>query len=501
MRTDFSFCHAQKISYQNAYPVFQKLYKGTPSFLLESGNYDQTYGRLSLIGLEPSLEITGTGEKVKINLLKTRSGNLFQTLLKKYYGNVISENDSQFEIQIAKKPFYEEEEKRFYRKNSAQIIREILNLNKTNEKTFCGLYGAFGYEFILQFEEIESRYEKSSPNFHLFVYDTFIFFDHLKQSAELLIFRKDEKTAQQASEKILAKLSSPSENGEEMTYSVSNINIEPDEETYCRQVESAKKLFAQGELMETVFARFIQADFHGDALSFYRDYKNANPSPYMFFFDLGNEFLVGTSPEMMVRCENGNVFLRPISGTAARGKNALEDHNLMLSLLNSEKEKAELDMLIDLGRNDLAKVCGMEVEILDYRVVEKYSRVMHTVAYLRGKLREDKNSLDALVACMNAGTLTGAPKLAAMKLINGTEKRSRGYYGGAAGYLQFSGDMDTAILIRTAHIKDEKIYFAAGATLLLDSDPKTELNETKIKSQAFVEVIQSKIQEEEYADA
>jgi anthranilate/para-aminobenzoate synthase component I len=194
---------------------------------------------------------------------------------------------------------------------------------------------------------------------------------------------------------------------------------------------------------------------------------------------------------MMVRYENGRVNLRPISGTAKRGKNPIEDHENMLKLLTDPKEKAELDMLIDLGRNDLSRVCEPGVKIDDYRFVEKYSKVMHTVAHLSGKLRKGYTALDALIACLNAGTLTGAPKVAAMRVIEKHEKERRGYYGGAIGYLTFSGEMDTGIIIRTAHIKNDHLRFQVGATLLYDSKPKKEYEETINKAQAFLNTFQN----------
>lgn len=195
---------------------------------------------------------------------------------------------------------------------------------------------------------------------------------------------------------------------------------------------------------------------------------------------------------MMVRCEDGIVSLRPISGTAKRGKDSLEDHENMLALLSDPKERAELDMLIDLGRNDLSRVCEPGIEINDYRFVEKYSRVMHTVAHLSGKLRKDCMALDALLACLNAGTLTGAPKVAAMKIIERHEQERRGYYGGTIGYLTFSGDMDTGIIIRTAHIKKRELKFQVGATLLYDSVPREEYEETLHKAAAFSEIFANK---------
>ncbi len=261
-------------------------------------------------------------------------------------------------------------------------------------------------------------------------------------------------------------------------------------EDYEDLVEIARKYALEGELFEVVFANSLKAKFGGDAFGLYCRYREVNPSPYLFYFDFGNdEYLVGASPEMMVRVEKGVAHLRPISGTAKRGKDPIEDHDNMLKLLADPKERAELDMLIDLGRNDLSRICEPGIEIKDYRFVEKYSRVMHTIAHLQGRLSEGYMAYDALIACLNAGTLTGAPKVAAMAAIERHEKERRGYYGGTIGYLTFSGEMDTGIIIRTAHIVGDKLDLKAGATLLFDSNPESEYQETINKAKAFLDII------------
>ena len=234
----------------------------------------------------------------------------------------------------------------------------------------------------------------------------------------------------------------------------------------------------------------MTGNFAGDEFSFYLKYAQKNPSPYLFYFDFGSkEFLIGASPEMMLRVEDGVAHTRPISGTISRGKNAVDDHEKMLKLLSSEKERAELDMLIDLGRNDLARICESPIEMREYRTVEKYARVFHTVAHVCGKLRKEFSAIDALIACFPAGTLTGAPKVAAMREIEIHEKSRRNFYGGAIGYFSFSGEADTAIIIRTAHLKKNKVYFRTGATLHFDCDPAMEFLETENKARAFLELL------------
>ena len=263
----------------------------------------------------------------------------------------------------------------------------------------------------------------------------------------------------------------------------------PDDETFKKQVQRGIQLCNEGELLEIVLSRKLTAPVSGDLLPLYERYKAINPSPYLFFFDFGDETLLGASPEMMLRYENGRATLRPISGSIRRSKDPIEDHQLMMQLLNDPKENSELDMLIDLGRNDLARICQPGIDIEHYRIVEKYSHVTHTVAQLSGTLQSRYSGFDALIASLNAGTLTGAPKIAAMQYIEEIEQHSRGYYGGSIGWLLFNGDVNTAITIRTAHVRDGLLSFSAGATLLYESVPENELRETRIKAGAFMAAV------------
>jgi anthranilate/para-aminobenzoate synthase component I len=209
----------------------------------------------------------------------------------------------------------------------------------------------------------------------------------------------------------------------------------------------------------------------------------------LFYFDFGAETLLGASPELMLRYEQGRATIRPISGSVRRSKDPIEDHQLMMQLLNDPKENAELDMLIDLGRNDLARICQPGIEIDHYRIVEKYAHVTHTVAQLSGVLQPRYSGFDALISSLNAGTLTGAPKIAAMQHIESIEQHSRGYYGGCIGWLLFNGDVNTAITIRTAHVRDGLMSYCTGATILYESVPANELKETAIKSGSFLEAV------------
>lgn len=446
----------KEIDYTDASEIFGGIKKYyTKKFLLESLDISHIYGRLSLIGIDPAFEIKGKDRTFLAHVLNERGGEYL-------------------------KVFKKEE------KNIVDPIKRFLKEFKSERKVFAGLYGAFSYDFVRQFENIPTiiKDPEQVPDYNLNFYDTFIFFDHLKQKAEILVYRKNEKEAQKAFGDILKNLKNRKERVE--NFSVKNAEFELKKEEYKNLVRRAQGLAKAGELFEIVFSNTLRANFSGDPYALYLKYREINPSPYMFYFDFGDEQLVGASPEMMVRCENGMVNTRPISGTMPRGRDPIEDHENMLKLLNSPKERAELDMLIDLGRNDLARVCEPGIRISDYRFVEKYSKVMHTVAHLSGKLRKDLSAFDALAACLNAGTLTGAPKVAAMTEIEKYEKSRRGYYGGAIGYLSLNGDMDTGIIIRTAHIKGKKLSFRVGATLLYDSDPDKEYEETMNKAGAFL---------------
>jgi len=270
-------------------------------------------------------------------------------------------------------------------------------------------------------------------------------------------------------------------------------------EAFMAAVDDAREQMRLGEFFEVVLSHSFKGRYDRSPLELYRRFREINPSPYQFYVDYGDEALVGASPEMFVRVENGIVQQRPISGKMPRGTDSLTDYHNMMRLLNSDKEKSELDMLIDLARNDVSRVCEPGVSVSDYRYVEKYSRVMHTVAQVEGRLAAGWTAFDAFIASLNAGTLTGAPKAAAMTYIALHENSRRGYYGGNVGYLTFSGQLDTGIIIRTAHLvrrtpdtqESYDVSVRAGSTLLYDSDPASEYAETEVKARALLEALDS----------
>ena len=479
--------HKISIKCEDASEVFSRLRNvSDKNFLLESRDVSNIYGRLSLLGVDPVIEIIAKNDQVSVTALNERGRKYLVQFSKSDFG-VCDELDisEDFVKAVIKKDASElEESERTKRKNVTEMIRIVLNKFKQNEKSLIGLYGAFSYDFVRQFEDLpEILEDEGVADFRLCLYDNFVFFDHLREKAEIATYRFDKLEAHKAALDLEHALNFESKQRE---YKVSNAEFDLSKDKYSDLVNTAKDLAKRGELFEVVFSNTLRADFNGDAFALYQKYRIANPSPYLFFYDFGDEQLVGASPEMMVRYENGIVNMRPISGTAKRGKDPIEDHENMLKLLASKKERSELDMLIDLGRNDLARICEPGIEISDYRFVEKYSKVMHTVAHVSGRLKRKFTALDALIACLNAGTLTGAPKVAAMIEIEKNENSRRGYYGGTVGYLAFSGEMDTGIIIRTAYICDGRLSLRAGATLLYDSDPEAEYQETLNKAEAFL---------------
>lgn len=484
-----------RLPYSDALPIYCRLKGAGPTCLFESASSVDKSSRLSVIGFEPTLELIGKDEHLDIRLLDPRAAVFFDFVKKEFAHFVESEREGRLLLCIPKLLFHGAEDERIERQNIVQPLRRMLAEFKTDDKNFMGFYGALAYQFVFQFEDIQQTKPCPEPDFHLFLFDNILLFNHLTQDLSLYVTRENEQATQADLESLLQKTNThpwgvanlsgdtPLSDG---SLRIGNFVATPDDETFKKQVQRGIQLCNEGELLEIVLSRKLTAPVSGDLLQLYERYKSINPSPYLFFFDFGDEILLGASPELMLRYENGRATLRPISGSIRRSQDPIEDHRLMMQLLNDPKENSELDMLIDLGRNDLARICQPGIEIEHYRIVEKYSHVTHTVAQVSGTLQSRYSGFDALIASLNAGTLTGAPKIAAMQYIEQIERHTRGYYGGSIGWLLFNGDVNTAITIRTAHIRDGLLTFSAGATLLYESVPENELRETRIKAGAFM---------------
>jgi anthranilate/para-aminobenzoate synthase component I len=465
--------------------------------LFESASAVDKSSRMSLIGVDPSLELTGKEDRLEIRLLQERGRPFYEFIRQEFAEFIESESNSGlgFDLVIPQIPFYGPEEDRLSRQNIAQPLRRMLAHFSNAEKNFMGLYGALGYRFVYLFEDIAHQKPCPDPDFHLFLFDNILLFNHLTKDLTLYVTRDTEAATAEAEHGLKELVQQAMANGDTVAHlpvpTFSNTVSQPDDATFMQQVDKGIRLCNEGELLEIVLSRKQTMRVAGDMLPLYARYRKINPSPYLFYFDFGNETLLGASPELMLRYEDGRATLRPISGSIRRSENPIEDHRLMMELLNSPKENSELDMLIDLGRNDLARICKPGIEIEHYRIIEKYSHVTHTVSQVGGILQDRYTGFDALIASLNAGTLTGAPKIAAMHYIEQIEKHTRGYYGGCIGWMLFDGDVNTAITIRTAHIRDGLLSFCAGATLLYESDPESELKETRIKSGAFLSAVAS----------
>jgi anthranilate synthase component 1 len=260
---------------------------------------------------------------------------------------------------------------------------------------------------------------------------------------------------------------------------------------FMKMVEKAKEYIRAGDIIQVVLSRRFEKFFYGDPLTLYRALRHINPSPYMYFLDYGDFQIVGASPEVLVRVENGKIETRPIAGTRRRGKTYEEDLALERELLSDEKERAEHIMLVDLARNDVGRVAKIgSVKVTDLMVIERYSHVMHIVSNVVGELREDRDIFDVLRACFPAGTVSGAPKVRAMEIIDEMEPSERGVYAGAVGYFSFDGNLDTAIAIRTAIVRRNKVYVQAGAGIVADSVPKLEAKETVNKARALFKAVE-----------
>ena len=487
-------------------PLYQCLNAVCPGVLYESVDIAPIYGRYSLAVIDPPVIVEGKDESFRIRALNQRGQDILaQTLsaadLPCCQQVQRSPQDLSGIVPCERRPVAEDE--RLHLNNISQVIRNLLHAFRCDDR-FLGLYGAFAYDFVRLFEPLPNRLPAiPTQDFRLFMPDMLLSYDHMRERAVLYLydFLNSTKSAQALLRERLAALpaAEPSPPLSARLRIPHKLLSDTGREAFMTAVDDAREQMRLGEFFEVVLSHSFKGRYDRSPLELYRRFREINPSPYQFYVDYGDEALVGASPEMFVRVENGVVQQRPISGTMPRGSDSLADYHNMMRLLNSEKEKSELDMLIDLARNDVSRVCEPGVTVSDYRYVEKYSRVMHTVAQVEGRLAAGWTAFDAFIASLNAGTLTGAPKAAAMTYIALHENSRRGYYGGNVGYLTFSGQLDTGIIIRTAHLvrrtqdtqESYDVSVRAGSTLLYDSDPASEYAETEAKARALLEALDS----------
>ena len=441
--------------------IYSKIANQPYSFLLESATANKTSGRFSFIGTEP-IKIIAEQEKKQNPLIE------IQNTLKNY---------------------------------------QLIDIENT-QRFSGGFVGYLSYDAIKNFEIIPEHQNDplKLPEYIFMLCTTFVSFDHklkiIRITSLVDLQENIEKSYSEACKKIdeiiskinNTKIKPPKEKNSKSI----NKNLLPEKPSsniskkeYFSMVDRAKKYIYDGEIIQAVISQRFSKKISVDPLKIYESLKKINPSPYMYYLDLGDFHIVGSSPEMLVRLENGEISTNPIAGTSPRGKTKIEDDSIAQELQSDEKEVAEHTMLLDLGRNDLGRVSiPGTVKVSKLMKVDRYSHVMHLVSEVKGQLVAGLNSSDVLKACFPAGTVSGAPKVRAMEIISELEKDKRGPYAGAIGYFDFQGNMDTAISIRTLVIKDGTAHVQAGGGIVHDSIPEKEYMETIHKSSAVIKAIE-----------
>jgi anthranilate synthase component 1 len=452
---------------ENPVSLFAKVRDRKNNFLLESVEGGNTWAQYSIIGFDCT-------ETIKV------SGN-----------NVIITKDASCETIKSDNPL----------DVLAMKVKEEKNFSLENMPRFYGGYvGFFAYESagyaekrVAQLPPKPSKFKNHMPEILLMKANKIIVFDNFHNTVDLIINANPQtdalQTIEEEQQKIESLLFAPNkakfrelkEPNNSFDFS-SNFTLEE----YAQAVNRIKQYILDGDVMQVVLAQDFSSPFQADSLDLYRALRTLNPSPYMYYLDIDDCKIVGASPEILVRMEDSKMTVRPIAGTRKRGLTPEEDSDLERDLLSDEKERAEHLMLIDLARNDVGRVAEFgSVKVTEKMIVERFSHVMHITSNVEGNLRQELSFIDAMKAALPAGTLSGAPKIRAMEIINELEPSSRGIYGGAVGYISWNGDMDTAIAIRTAVIKDDTIHVGAGGGIVADSTVEDEWQEAIQKHKVF----------------
>ncbi len=429
-------------------------------YLLESAEADKRWGRYSFLGYDPLLEISCYNGVTRIK--------------------------SPLTTQVIKEDI-------------RNCIRNVIEENKSPELDYLpsftgGLVGYFSYDYIKYSEpslKLDAEDEEGFQDVNLMLFHKVIAFDNYRQKIVLIVNVKTDDMEANYNKAVLEL-----EGMKQLILKGDKAREEPlklksefkplfGEEEYCRMVQRGKSYIKEGDIFQVVLSNRLEAEMEGSLLDVYRYLRTTNPSPYMFYFSGSDGEIAGASPETLVKLEGDKLYTFPLAGTRPRGETAEEDRRLEEELLADEKELAEHNMLVDLGRNDLGKISRIgTVEVEKYMSVERFSHVMHIGSTVGGIIREDRDALDAVDAILPAGTLSGAPKLRACEIINELENNKRGIYGGAIGYISFTGNLDTCIAIRLAFSKNGKVFIRSGAGIVADSVPEKEYRECIQKAAA-----------------
>ena len=436
-------------------------------FLLESAQADETWGRYTFLGFDPKLDITCVGGEI--------NGVLDAGRVKYVTGN------------------------------PADYLREVLSRYKSPRFDYLppftgGLMGYFSYDYLGYSEPSVRVPVEDTEHFRdvdLMLFDQVIAFDHIRQKIVLIsnMELNDPETNYNKAVWELKQLRDLLRSGQKKDepggHLTGGVTALFDQARFCAMVEKAKDHIREGDIFQIVLSNRLSAPFEGSLLNTYRLLRTINPSPYMFYFSGTDVEVAGASPETLVKLEDGILHTFPLAGTRPRGKTEAEDRALETELLADEKELAEHNMLVDLGRNDLGKISKFgTVQVEKLRSVERFSHVMHIGSTVRGEIRDGCDALDAIAAVLPAGTLSGAPKIRACQLIGALEGNKRGIYGGAIGYIDFTGNMDTCIAIRLVYKKNGTVYVRSGAGIVADSVPETEYQECLNKARAALSALE-----------
>ena len=432
-------------------------------YLLESVADNEKWGRYTFLGYDPSLEITCLNGQMKIGSLT------FETT------------------------------------DPGSYIRQVVADHKSPKFDYLpsftgGLVGYFSYDYLKYAEptlRLDAEDTEGFKDVDLMLFDKVIAFDNFRQKIILMVNIDLEhlETEYNRASLELRSMADLIKNGEPKEdipgHCTTPVTPLFQKEEYCEMVEKAKHHIKEGDIFQIVLSNRLEAGFEGSLLNTYRILRTLNPSPYMFYFSSSDMEVAGASPETLVKLEDGVLHTFPLAGTRPRGKTEEEDLRLEKELLADEKELAEHNMLVDLGRNDIGKISRFgSVEVEKYHCIERYSHVMHIGSTVRGEIRDDCDALSAIDSILPAGTLSGAPKLRACQLINDLENNKRGIYGGAIGYIDFTGNLDTCIAIRIAYKKNNKVFIRSGAGIVADSVPEKEYQECLNKAAAVVRALE-----------
>ncbi|MBU0568216.1 anthranilate synthase component I [bacterium] len=449
--------------------AYLKIEKGKHAFLLESVEQGEKLGRYSFLGADPSIIFKSFGDKITIikdGAVEEKTGDPLLCLKELMQGFK--------SVEVEGLP-------RFY----------------------GGAVGYISYDYVRFIEEIpdENPDDLGLPTLFFMVTDSLLVFDHLDHTIKVVANAYLEGDADQAYDKacariegIIEKLAEPLRlTAEDAGILGSGSRLESNftKEDFEKAVVRAKEYIKAGDIFQVVPSQRFKQKISKEPFYIYRMLRRVNPSPYMFYLKLDDLQVIGSSPEILVRAQGREVELRPIAGTRPRGENEAEDQALIKELLADPKERAEHIMLVDLGRNDIGRVCEYEsINYPELMVIEKYSHVMHIASSIKGRLRDGKDAFDLLRAVFPAGTVSGAPKIRAMEIIDELEPARRGPYAGCVGYFSFSGNLDSCIIIRTILVKDGVAYVQSGAGIVADSDPEKEYYETMSKAKAMIKAIE-----------